>query len=261
MHGVRHSIRHLCEHYNMLAHSANHHSQNTWYSPMQAGVSSLIDHIFAHELLDVLSAGPLNSLGRRIQPIICAALADRIPVHQTARYNQFAVRPPGLDLNVVVVVNDDPVIGTFRVTPVATKRAQAILDLIRQEIAHGTGKSGPQGPQGRISDLTWTWAKMATGMRVNTPISVHVWACVSVRERKRVHVDGWADKQAGPHMRACVRACVPACLPACLHACVRARVLACVPCHAMPCRAVPCRAVPCRAVPWHAYAVRCPQCP
>ena len=73
-------IRQLAEAYSLAAHSANMDDRNTWFSPARNGPSSLINYIFAHEDAQVLSAGPLYGLSRKLQYIHIVQLADHVPV-------------------------------------------------------------------------------------------------------------------------------------------------------------------------------------
>jgi hypothetical protein len=74
-------IRQLAEAYSLAAHSANEDARNTWFSPTSRGTSSLIDYILAHEDAHILSAGPIYNLGRQLQYIHIAQMADHVPVH------------------------------------------------------------------------------------------------------------------------------------------------------------------------------------
>ena len=74
-------VRQLAEVYSLAAHTANRDARNTWFSHTSRGTSSLIDYIFAHEDAQVLSAGPLYSLSRKLQYIHIAQLADHVSVH------------------------------------------------------------------------------------------------------------------------------------------------------------------------------------
>ena len=90
-------MRQLAEAYSLAAHSANKDPRNTWFSPTNPNVSTLIDYIFTHEDAHILSAGPLYQLGKCMQYIPIARLADHVPVHLRVQLPQHRPSTSRLD--------------------------------------------------------------------------------------------------------------------------------------------------------------------
>jgi hypothetical protein len=94
MGGAGHRMQQLCETYSLVAHTANKDPRATWFDPNRPGISSMIDYIFGHSSMMILSAGPLYTLGSRLQPIACGHRADHVPIHLRFQLPQHRPPPP-----------------------------------------------------------------------------------------------------------------------------------------------------------------------